>query len=410
MKTASVASVVIGIEGLRLNPLRTLLSTLGVVIGVASLVAILAVGDGAEQWTRDQIAATTTLQGIAVRPITTEVVEGIQIGRERVDTLTEADASALSELFAGRAQVWMTAESSVRVGWEPGSAAQVAVLTGVVGNPPTERWTMTEGRYLTPSELEDGAMVAVVSRALADAMGKAGVEDILGDSLWIAGKAVRVVGVLGSGLGAIPALHVPLAAARLLAPPGPGRPLPGVNMVVGEIEQVEATIEDLRAWLRTRFSSDDGFTILANTERVAQARQGFLVLRLVLGAITGISILVGGIGIMNVMLASVSERTREIGIRKAVGARRRDVLWQFLAESVTVSAIGSALGVVVGLVGAFTITAVIRGISEAPLQAAFTWWTPLVAAVAAILIGVAFGTYPANLAARLSPIDAIRHE
>jgi putative ABC transport system permease protein len=113
---------------------------------------------------------------------------------------------------------------------------------------------------------------------------------------------------------------------------------------------------------------------------------------------------------MNVMLASVAERTREVGIRKAIGARKRDILWQFLAESVTVSAVGSALGVVIGFVGAFAVTAVIRRISEAPLQAGFTWWTPLVAAVAAILIGVVFGTYPANLAARLSPIDAIRHE
>jgi len=410
MTRASIESVAIGIQGLRLNPLRTLLSTLGIIIGVASLVAILAVGDGAEQWSRDQIAETTTLQGIAARPNAMEVVDGVRIGRERVDTLTEADATALSELFAGRAHVWMTTESSVRVGPEPGGAPQVAVLTGVAGNPPADRWTMTAGRYLTPAEVAAGTMVAAVSPALADAMGEAGVGDVIGKDLWINGEALRVVGVLGSGFGVSPALHVPSNAARRLTPPGNGRPLPGVNMMVGEIEQVDATVEEFRAWLRTRFSSDDGFRILTNGERVAQARQAFLVFKLVLGAITGISILVGGIGIMNVMLASVSERTREIGIRKAIGARRRDILWQFLAESVTVSAIGSALGVVIGLVGAFTITALIRRISEAPLQAAFTWWTPFVAAVAAILIGVAFGTYPANLAAGLSPIDAIRHE
>ena len=410
MKKASMESVVIGIEGLRLNPLRTLLSTVGIVIGVASLVAILAVGDGAEQWTRDQIAETTTLQGILARPRTTEVVEGVRIGRERVDTLTEADATALSGLFAGRAHVWITAQSSVRVGWEPDSAPQVAVLTGIAGNPPADQWTMTAGRYLTPSEVKGGTMVAAVSPALADAAREAGVGNVLGKDLWINGQTVRVVGVLGSGSGTSPALHVPFSVAKRLANPGAGRPLPGVNLLVGRIEQVDTTVQELRTWLRTRFSSDDGFTIITNGARVAQARQGFLVLKLVLGAITGISILVGGIGIMNVMLASVSERTREIGIRKAVGARKRDILWQFLAESVTVSAVGSALGVVVGLVGAFGITAFIRRISEAPLQAAFTWWTPLVAAVAAVLIGVAFGTYPANLAARLSPIDAIRHE
>jgi putative ABC transport system permease protein len=269
---------------------------------------------------------------------------------------------------------------------------------------------MTAGRYLTPAEVKTGAMVAAISPSLADALQEAGGGDVLGQDLWINGEAVRVVGVLGTGLGTSPALHVPFSAARRLAPPTVGQPLPGVNMVVGEIEQVDPTVEGLRAWLRTRFSTDGGFTIVTNSARVAQARQAFLVFKLVLGAIAGISILVGGIGIMNVMLASVSERTREIGIRKAIGARKRDILWQFLAESVTVSAVGSALGVVVGLVGAFTITAVIRSLSEAPLQAAFTWWTPVVAAVSAILIGVVFGTYPANRAARLSPIDAIRHE
>jgi putative ABC transport system permease protein len=403
-------SVAIGIEGLRLNPLRTLLSTLGVVIGVASLVAILAVGDGAEQWTRDQIAETTTLQGIAAVPITMETVDGVRISRERVDTLTEADATVLAELFAGQAHVWITTASSVRVGTESASPSQVAVLTGVAGKPPSDQWTMTSGRYMTPAELEGGAMVAAISPSLADAMQEAGVGDVLGQDLRINGEAVRVVGVLGSGVGTSPALHVPFSAARRMAPPTVGQPLPGVNVFVGEIEQVDPTVAQLRAWLRTRFSSDDGFNIITNRARVDQAEQAFLVFKLVLGAIAGISILVGGIGIMNVMLASVSERTREIGIRKAIGARKRDILWQFLAESVTVSAVGSALGVVVGLVGAFTITAVIRSISEAPLQAAFTWWTPLVAAVSALLIGVAFGTYPANLAARLSPIDAIRHE
>jgi putative ABC transport system permease protein len=393
-----------------MNPLRTLLSTLGIVIGVASLVAILAVGDGAEQWTRDQIAETTTLQGIAVRTRTMELVDGVRIGRERVDTLTEADATALSELFAERAHVWMTTDASVRIGTEPGGSSQVAVLTGVAGNPPTDRWAMTEGRYLTPAEVEGGTMVAAVSPALADAIQEAVDGEIVGKDLWIGDEAVRVVGVMGSGLGISPSLHLPFSAAQRLVPPRDTRPLPGVNIVVERVEQVEAIVEEFRTWSRTRFSSDDGFDILTNEARVAQVRQAFLVLKLVFGAITGISILVGGIGIMNILLASVSERTREIGIRKAIGARRRDILWHFLAESVTVSAVGSALGVVVGFVGAYSLTALIRRISEAPLQAGFTWWTPLVAAVVAILIGVAFGTYPANLAARLSPIDAIRHE
>jgi putative ABC transport system permease protein len=134
------------------------------------------------------------------------------------------------------------------------------------------------------------------------------------------------------------------------------------------------------------------------------------VAKLVMGAITGISLLVGGVGIMNVLLAAVVERTREIGIRKAVGARRRDILVQFLSESVAIAGAGSLLGVILGLAGAFAATAIIRARTEATLYAAFTWSSASVSALAAIVVGLAFGFYPALRAARLSPIDAIRHE
>ena len=129
---------------------------------------------------------------------------------------------------------------------------------------------------------------------------------------------------------------------------------------------------------------------------------------MVMGAFAGISLVVGGLGIMNVLLAAVTERTREIGIRKAAGARQRDILIQFLAESVAITGAGSVLGVVLG--GAFAITAVIRSASDAPIYAAATWQTVGVAAIISVVVGLAFGTFPALRAARLSPIDAIRHE
>jgi putative ABC transport system permease protein len=144
--------------------------------------------------------------------------------------------------------------------------------------------------------------------------------------------------------------------------------------------------------------------------RLSQLTRGVLVFKLFMGAIVSISLVVGGIGIMNVLLASVTERTREIGIRKTTGARNRDILRQFLAESVVVSGAGSAIGVVVGLAAAFGFTALIRSMTEMPVYADFTVRTLLVAALVAVAIGLIFGTYPARRAARLSPIDAIRHE
>ncbi|OYV71816.1 MAG: hypothetical protein B7Z72_06145, partial [Gemmatimonadetes bacterium 21-71-4] len=128
------------------------------------------------------------------------------------------------------------------------------------------------------------------------------------------------------------------------------------------------------------------------------------------GALTGISLIVGGIGIMNVLLASVAERTREIGIRRATGARRREILLQFLAESVTITGAGAVLGAGLGVAAAYAVTAFMRMRTRATVYAGLSWSTLIVAAVAALVVGLGFGIYPALKASRLSPIDAIRHE
>lgn len=152
------------------------------------------------------------------------------------------------------------------------------------------------------------------------------------------------------------------------------------------------------------------FIIITNEQRLSQAAKGFLLFRLIMGLIVGISVLVGGIGVMNVLLIAVTERTVEIGVRKALGAKKRNILWQFLSESITISTFGSLLGLALGILSTLAIILLVKALTDIPFQVAYTWTTFFVIVVVAMVIGVVFGTYPAMRAARLDPVEAIRRE
>ena len=407
------ASFRVGVQTLRFNPLRTVLSTLGVVIGVASLVAVLAIGDGAEAFARDQIARTTDLQTVLVRPITDETIDGVRIPRATWPVFGLADADALAAALASRATVAASVTGSARVTPAGGGSDRAAVVMAVTANAEQRlNPRLGAGRFISESEVRSAARVAVVSSALATA---AGVR--LGDMLQIEGRGFRVVGVVAPptertasrGMTVI----VPFTVAdSAMAPAGSPRARELV-VRVATVEGVKAAKAAAEGWAAARLGPAWAEQVSIATSpamRLDQARQAILVFKMVMGAFAGISLLVGGLGIMNVLLAAVTERTREIGIRKAAGARQRDILVQFLSESIAITGAGSVLGVLLGLAGAFGVTAVIRASSDAPVYAALTWVTVAVAAAVSIVVGVAFGTFPALRAARLSPIDAIRHE
>jgi putative ABC transport system permease protein len=404
-------SFLVSLATLRANPLRTFLSTLGIVIGVASLVAVLSLGDGMERYFRTQIGQTTDLQAIGLTPRQTREVDGVNIPLDSPVVFTMADAAALRSAVAPLASVGATAPG-VAIARVDSAQRAVRVIATMAPLLETQGITVAAGRLFT--DAEDSSSVVLLSAKAARELTTPGRAPLApGDSLTLGTARLRVIGILSNADGAddkVTAIVPTGIAPRVVATPAAWSPF--IIVLANRVEDVPPARAAAERWLAGRFGPEwaKRVTVANRSERVAQAQQAMLIFKLFMGAITGISLLVGGIGVMNVLLAAVAERTREIGIRRAVGAARRHILAQFLAESVTISGAGSLVGIVLGLVGAYGITAIIRANSQAEMYAGVSVSTVLVAVLATVTVGLAFGLYPALLASRLSPIDAIRHE
>ena len=408
-----IASLSIALGTLRANPLRTALSTLGIVIGAAALVAVLTLGDGMERFGRQQLATTTDLQSVVLEPRTVKFVDNQAYPLDDYLVLNREDSDAILLQIpqASAALLSLTGSAPLGSGLTAGDTVHVIATlpshAGALGR------TFAAGRYFTPQEAADSASVAVVSFGLGVRIGNGEPAAALNQQIGIRGLPVRVVGVMSAtGVEGTPVVLVPLELATRVLAPTPRPRAPTLVLQARQVEDVRAVRAGVEAWLKTRLGADwqAKATVRAHAERVDQAERAILLFKLFFGSVTGIALLVGGIGIMNVLLSSVIERTREIGVRKAIGARRRDLLAQFLLESITIAGVGAVVGTAVGFAAAFGITAFMRRRLEAPVYAAFSWSTLIVSAAVAILIGMVFGIYPALRAARLSPIDAIRHE
>jgi putative ABC transport system permease protein len=395
---------------LRVNLLRSLLTMLGIVIGVAAVIVMVAVGAGAREMIGDQIRSIGSNLILIVPGAT--VAGGARLGSGSVHTLKASDAEAIvKECSAVKlaAPVWGEVTQVVY-----GNRNWRTRITGTTRDYfPIREWSTRYGRIFTPEEEQLAAKVAVVGGTV--------VENLMGDTYPL-GKVVRIKNVPFTIIGVLDrkgqsprgddqddAVFVPLKTSqyRLFGTPF-AEEVSAILVQAKDIPLIPAAEKQINELLTRRHKigrgQDKDFTVRNLTEILDTAQKTLNIMTTLLGAIAAISLLVGGIGIMNIMLVSVTERTREIGIRMAVGARSADILSQFLIEAVVLSMLGGVMGTLIGIAGAYVF-------------ARSSGWpaliSPLAVGIALLFsaaVGVFFGFYPAFKASRLHPIEALRYE
>lgn len=400
-----VQSFLLALQNIRSNFFHTFLSVLGIVIGVGALVSILSLIDGMEEYAKKEISTTTSLNMISVNSEAFKRVNGINLRKDSVTFLQYQDFLDLRAEVSRPAKSYLFQRVAKEVSLENDTSGTAAHITGVVGLEPD---TILYGTSLLQVHIDSQAYVCVVTEKLAQTLaGESQLSTLIGKKLLLGNRSLTVIGIARFTFAMGPELFFPFT---LISSSELRSNLPQCVIEAENVVDVPYLKEDISKFLSSRFTDKHDFKISTNEQRVAQATKAFGIFRIIMGLIVGISVVVGGVGVMNVLLISVTERTAEIGIRKAVGANRRDIILLFLSESITVSAFGSLLGLIFGTLFTMAAIPIIKALTEAPFQAAYTWNTLLIISVVAVLVGVIFGTYPALRASRLNPVDAIRHE
>ncbi|MPR35864.1 ABC transporter permease [Salmonirosea aquatica] len=396
------------ISTIRSRFFHTVLSVLGIVIGVASLVGILSLIDGMEQYANEQINKTTSLKSIAIYNKPDKVVNGIRVRKDTFPLLDYQQINLLHQDLTLPSEKYMVTRQGREVTMQGDTQRIGAMLSGTL--PTLEpNAKISHGTTFTDADLTEKRSVAVVNETFAKkAAGPGKLSDVLGKKVLAGAQVLTIIGITEADSLRPARIYFPVS--RISEAELRTTPL-DYGLEAKNVEDVPALKAQIVAWLEKNVPhGKENFTVMTNEFRVQQAAQGFLVFRVIMGFIVGISVLVGGIGVMNVLLISVSERTAEIGVRKAVGAKRRDILLEFLSESVTISTFGSLLGLLTGVAGTLVIVPIVKALTKVPFQAAYTWNTFLIISIVAIVVGIVFGTYPALRAARLDPVEAIRRE
>ena len=419
-------TVLLGLKSLWLHKLRSLLTALGIVFGVSSVIAMLAIGEGASYEAQEQIKKLGS-QNIILKSLKpTANDKGSETSSSRVLEygLTYDDVRRIQATIPG-----VTVVVPARVIREFTKKRNRRIESEIKGTvawyPEMRNHKVSKGRFFTDLEVTAKSPVCVISQSVADEVFR--MEEPVGSTLKVGQEYYRVIGITenrGSASSenaaasetetAVYEVFIPLTTIRsrfgeTIMKRRAGSfeaervELHEATVQVDELEQVinvSLVVKDLL----NRYHDKEDFKVEVPLEQLQQAEKTKQIFNIVLGSIAAISLLVGGIGIMNIMLASVTERTREIGIRRALGAKKKDIIIQFLIETIMLSVSGGLLGVALGISVPYLVTIF------ADMKTIVTFWSPAIAFSISALVGVVFGIYPALRAAEMDPVEALRHE
>ncbi|WP_298438539.1 ABC transporter permease [Geobacter sp.] len=403
-------SLLIALRALRVNKMRALLTMLGIIIGIAAVIAMVAIGAGASKMISDQISSIGSNLLLVLPGSTTS--GGLRTGAGGTPTLTYDDARAIKAECPSVGEVAPTVRGSAQVVY--GNQNWSTIVMGCTPEMLTVRdWPLAAGRDISQSDVDGATKVCLIGQTVADTL--FGDADPIGKIIRIKKIPFTVVGLLGKkgqspqGTDQDDVIFVPLRTAqrKLFGSQFPNSI--GAMMVQARSADVlKKAEEEVTALLDQRHrigpSRERDFTVRNLSEILAVAQQSSQVMSILLGAVASISLIVGGIGIMNIMLVSVTERTREIGIRMAIGAKQRDILLQFLTEAVLLTTVGGIIGMGVGVLGAMAVSKIMQWPTLVSIQSI------VIAFLFSAGVGVFFGFYPARKAANLNPIEALRYE
>jgi len=410
-------SLLSALRSVRANKVRSGLTMLGIIIGVGAVIGLMSIGQGAQAQITEQIqSAGSNL--IYIMPGAT-LQGGVRQAAGTMQTLTYEDAQAIADPN--------NCPSISLVSPESDSFAQLVYkgqnmnsrVSGVTPNLATmSNLQLQEGEFFTNAQVTGRSLVAVLGANVAQTLFNG--EDPIGKSIRANNVSLRVIGVLvakgGGGFGSQnDQVYVPITAVQSYFARREARGGTAVSQIVAQAvdsKSVNEAMDEVTALLRQRhhiMTADNDFTVYSQAEILGVANQVTGVLTTFLGGIAAISLLVGGIGIMNIMLVSVTERTREIGIRKAVGAKKRDILAQFLTEAMLLSVLGGVIGIVLGW-GLGQLVSTLTANTSSAIKSVVSFDSVVLAVGFSVAVGLFFGIYPAWRAASLHPIDALRYE